>query len=130
MIEAGLFNLVSTTPAVAAICETRIYPLILPTGSKYPAATYQMISANPDPTLDTSGFQRWRIQYDCFGRTYADASGLRRALITALNGYVGVLSDGTHLQNAEFHNLTDFFNDASRTYRCMVEFHLYFTFNG
>lgn len=130
MIEAGISHLLVTTPAVEAICGTRIYPMILPTEPTYPAATYQMISANPDPTLDTSGFQRWRIQFDCFGRSYSDAAGLRGALITALNGYLGTLNDGTRLQNAEFHNLTDFFYDASRTYRCMVEFYVYFTFNS
>lgn len=130
MIEAGLFNLLSTTPAIEAICQTRIYPVVLPEEPTYPAATYQMISARAEPTFETSGFQRWRIQFDCFGVAYPDASGLRDALIKALNGYQGVLSDGTILQNADFIQLTDYFYDQARIFRCMVEFHLYFTFSN
>lgn len=130
-IDEGLWNLLTSTPAIAALCGTRIYPLTYPNNPTYPLMTYQIIAATPDPTLDTSGFQRWRIQFDCFDRNYrTGASALRTALIKALNGYQGVLSDGTNLQNAEFFNLTDFFNDDARAYRCMVEFYLYFTFGS
>lgn len=130
MIEVGLAALLNTTPAIQAICGARIYPVALLPNASYPALTFQLISATPDPTFDTSGFQRWRIQFDCFGEAYADASGLRKALIKTLNGYQGLLSDGTNLQNAEFLQLIDFFNDNARIFRCMVEFYLYFTFSS
>lgn len=130
MIDAGLFHLLSTATAITDICQTRIFPVLLPTGPDYPAVTYQLISATPQPTLNTSGFQRWRIQFDCWGKSYADAAGLRAALVKTLNGFQGVLSDGTRLQNADFLQLTDFFADDARVYRCMVEFYLYFTLSS
>lgn len=130
MIDAGLWHLLSTTAAITAICKTRIYPIILPPDPTWPAMTYQIIAATPEPTLDTAGFQRWRLQFDCWANTYADAASLRAALIRTLNGYQGTLSDGTLLQDAEFIQVTDFFADDARVYRCMVEFYLYFTFSS
>lgn len=128
MIEAGLFSLLSGTPAVAAIAGARIYPLVLPTDGELPAVTYQVVGARPDPTLQTSGFQRWRIQCDCWAEDYSAAAGLRDALTTALNGYQGTLSDGTILQNAELIQPIDHFDHEALQYRCTVEFYLYFDF--
>jgi hypothetical protein len=130
VIEDGLFNLLSTSTQIAALCKTRIYPVLLPTAPTYPAVRYQIISATPRPTLDTSGFQRWRIQFDCFGANYSDAASLRGALMKLLNGYQGVLSDGTNLQNVEFIQLMETFADDARTYKCSVEFYLYFCFSS
>lgn len=130
MIEQGLWHLLSTTTAITALCKTRIYPVILPTDPTYPALTYQMISVKADPTLDTSGLQRWRIQFDCWSSVYAEASSLRAALTKALNGYQGTLVDGTLLQNVDLVQITDFFADQARIFRCMAEFYLYFDFSN
>jgi hypothetical protein len=130
MIDAGIFTLLSTTAAITSICQTRIYPVILPTGPTLPALTYQLIAAKTNPTFETSGMQRWRIQFDCWAETYADAAGLRKALIQTLNGYQGTLSDGTVLQNADLQQIVDFFEDNARVFRCMVELYMYFNFSS
>jgi hypothetical protein len=111
MIDVGIFHLLSATAAITSLCEGRIYPTILPPGPTLPALTYRMISAKPSPTLTTSGFQRWRMQCDCFAETEAQAVGLREALRSTLEGYNGVLSDGTFLQDAQFVQLSDSFQD-------------------
>jgi hypothetical protein len=130
MIDVGIFQLLSTTAAITSLCETRIYPTVLPTGPTLPAVTYRMISAKPSPTLTTSGFQRWRMQCDCFAETRAQAAGLREALRSTLEGYNGVLSDGTFLQDAQFVQLSDDFQDDARVYRCLIEFFLSFNFTS
>ncbi|MGC1784453.1 MAG: DUF3168 domain-containing protein [Acidobacteriaceae bacterium] len=128
MIEAGLFTLLSTNAAIAALCGTRIYPAVRPTGATYPAMTYRVIAGRARPTLNTSGMQRFRMQFDCYGATYGDAVDLRAAVGRLLNGYQGLLSDGTFLQNGIFLGPLDDFQDDARIYCCGVEFYLMFDF--
>lgn len=130
MIEQGLWHLLSTAPAITALCKTRIYPVVLPTGPAYPCMTYQDIVAPQQPTLDTAGMQHWRLQFDCWGETFVDASNLRKALIDTLNGAQQTLSDGTVLQNARLNNLHSDFASASRTYRCIADITLDFNFSS
>lgn len=130
MIEQGLWQLLSTTSAIASLCGTRIYPVTLPTGPAYPCVLYKTIAAKPSPTLQTSGYQRWRIEFDCFAETYAGAAAVRSALRSTLEGFRGTLNDGTYLQDAQFIQLGDMFEDDARVYRCMVEFYLFFDFSS
>jgi hypothetical protein len=116
VIEAGLFHLLSTNAPIAALCATRIYPDILPTGAKYPAIRYARISRIPKPTLTTSGMQFLRMQFDCHGESKADAEALAAAVESLLTGYQGLLSDGTFVQNVLFLGGPSGFEDDARTY--------------
>ena len=130
MIQAGIFSLLSQNTSISALIGSRIYPVLLPEDSTLPAMTYHVIGGASMPTLSTSGMQRMRMQFDCWGQTYDDAATLRSTLISALNGYQGTLSDGTNLQFAQLIGPgTDFFEDAPRQFRCMCEFYLFFNFN-
>lgn len=127
-LPQGLFALLTGDSGVAALIATRMYPVELPEGEQLPALLYRFVGGKSSPTLTTSGMQRARVQFDCFGDTYDDASSLRAAVVGALNGYVGTLADGTELQNADVMGPgTDFFDDDPRSFRCMVEFYLYYT---
>lgn len=105
-----------------------ISAVLLPEKVTLPATTYQIIVGTSEPTFDTSGLQTTRVQFDCFGSSYADAYAAREALIQALNGYRGALVDGSFLQGALVITSVDFFADAPRQYRCMVEFYLMYNF--
>jgi hypothetical protein len=130
MIQTGLFSLITGFSSVSALIGTRLHPLSLREAETLPAMTYQLVGGSSDPTFETSGMQRLRVQFDCWGENYDDAAGLRDALIKALNGYQGLLSDGTYLQNADLISSigADYFEDMPRQYRCMVEFYFYFVF--
>lgn len=130
MINAGLFALLSTTSAISSICGTRIYPVVRPTGATYPALTYKLIAAKPSPTLQTSGYQRWRIEFNCFAGTYDQAAALRAALRSTLEGFNGILGDGTFLQDAQFIQLGEDFEDDPRIYCLMIEFYLFFNLSS
>lgn len=128
MIEAGLFHLLSTAPSVSALCGTRIYPDVRPTDPTYPLIEYKEIGGRGSPTWDTSGMQRDRFQFDCFGKTKADAAALRDALRKTLNGYNGLLSDGTILQNAILIGKGSSYTEDPRIYSCTMEFYLLYNF--
>lgn len=111
----------------------RVHPVLLPENEPLPAITYQVVGGSSEPTFETSGWQRLRLQVDVFGPYsrgrdgYRAASGIRETLVAALDGYAGVLSDGTMLQQVEYIQPIDGFQQDARQYRCGVEFYLYFT---
>jgi hypothetical protein len=79
----------------------RVYPRVLPKDAVLPAITYQVIPAvGPlkvhsdvhDGTGPPGGlFMRTRVQWDCWGDTYADAESLARELRHAIQGFSGMM---------------------------------------
>jgi hypothetical protein len=128
VIEQGIFSLLSTDSGVSSLAGTRIYPIELPEGATLPALVYKDVGGSSSPTLSTSGAQRLRLELDAYGNSFADAANLRKAVITALNGFQGVLSDGTNLLTADLINPgLSFFDDEPRQFRCMAEFYLLYS---
>lgn len=127
-LPGGIFSLLTADAGVAALVATRVFPVEVPEDVTLPALLYRFVGGTSSPTLMTSGMQKARVQFDCYGETYDDASALRNAVVAALNGYQGTLADGTLLQNAwALGPGTDFFEDDPRQFRCMVEFYLMYT---
>lgn len=126
MIEQGIYTLLAANSSIVAMVGTRISPVVLPENSSLPALTFHVVAGASTPTFETGGQQRLRLEFNCWGATYLDAITLRNTLVSALNGYQGLLSDGTYLQNANQLQNADFFDHDARLYRAMVEFYLYF----
>lgn len=134
MIEAGIDALLANTTSISNIIRGRVWPLFLPEEVAYPAMTYQVISHTQEPTFATSGMQKLRLQIDCWGDAspqcqtgYADAAGLRDAVVTLLNGYRGALPDGTYVQDAELEQSIDFYESGALAFRAMCEFSIFYT---
>lgn len=128
MIEAGLFTLFSQDAGVSAVVGDRIYPMLLPTSVRMPAITWQIVAGQTKPGLKTRGMQRWRLQVDCWGKTYLDAANARKAVIKLLDLHNAQLSDGTYLQAAVFIQPIDFYSGGDELFRLGAEFYLYFHF--
>lgn len=126
MIEQGIYSLLRNDAGVAALAGTRVFPVLLPESPTLPALTYQVVGGSSDQTFETSGYQRLRVQLDCWGESYADAVTLRAAVSKAVDGYQGPLSDGTFLLDAQTLQTADFFEQEARQYRAMLEVYLYF----
>lgn len=119
MVEQTLYTALSSSSAVTAICGTRIYPLVLPTEPTLPAIDYKFVAGANQPTMDTTGVQRYRVEVNCWGATYADAVNLRYAVVKALSGYQ---SGNTSIQ---YLMPEDFFEPDLLQYRALAEFHVY-----
>lgn len=129
MIEVGLVALLQADPTLSPLVGTRIYPVLLPPNQgagPFPALTYQVVSGSSEPTFETSGFITLRMQFDCWGRNYSDAAILRKTLVQVLNGFRGALTDGTFLEDAQFIQPIDFYEQSILLYRCAVEFYFRF----
>jgi hypothetical protein len=127
---SGIVALLAGEETISGLVGNRISPILIPEGCTLPAVSYQVVGGSSAPTFNTSGMQKLRVQFDCHARHYKIADAVREALRSFLNGYYGLLADGTYLQNAEFLQPIDYFDNDSRQYRCGLEFYLYFTFSG
>lgn len=121
MIEQTLSTVLSTAPAITAICGTRIYPLVLPGDPTLPAITYQIIASVTTPSLATStGLTRTRMQFDAFASSYGDAATLRQAILnTLLDAQIAGIQNITHLSSS------DLFDHEALQYIARIELYIY-----
>ena len=130
MIESGLYSLITANAGFVALAADRLYPLVLPdslTASTTlpPSATYQVISSITDYTNDGStGCTKARIQFDCLASDYADAKNLTDAIRLVLDGYAGILPDGTPVAGTWVINVTDSYSQDTRLYRVSTDYRI------
>jgi hypothetical protein len=128
MLAAGLYALLAGEATIAAIVGDRIEPVELTIGQTMPAMTYKFVGGSSEPTLETDGFQRQRVEFRSFGETHLQADTLRETVRQFLNGFQGQLGDGTFLQNVQLVQGNDGFEQYSREFGLMSEYYFYFTF--
>jgi hypothetical protein len=136
MLEIGIAQLVlgssAKALAVQAIIGTRFYPVTLPEDPLYPCASYQLISDVPDYLLKgQQGIEVKRIQVDTWSggatnASYLDAKNAQGALRALLEGYVGLLSDGTRIAGVFVHDAVDLFEQDARAYRTRTDYLIHF----
>ena len=119
MIEQSIYSALTTCPPIIAITTAqRIYPVALPQDTTDPALTFRISQTIEEPTLETSGLEKLRVQIDSWANDYFDAANLRAALVSAFNGY----------QDAAFTalliNKADYFEPDLLKYRCVSEWHI------
>lgn len=99
-LNGALRTILTGNGGVAALVATRVYALTAPQDDLLPDVTYQRIGGDhvhawgADP-----GLIRAEVQVDCWGRTLAETSAVRDAVLAALNRYGGT-ADGTVIQEA------------------------------
>lgn len=118
MLPEGFVSLLLQQSAISTAVGDRIQPIPAPEDlAQYPLITYQSPSDRP---LDQnfggpSGVTEMRVVFDCLALRYLDARTLARAVKTALNGFSGNLTDGSHVEDVET-GMVDRFEDGSRVY--------------
>jgi hypothetical protein len=120
MIETDLFTVLSTATAITALASTRVYPVALPTDPTLPAMTYMFVGGSGQPSFNTRGMQRARVEINSWGDTYSDAVTLREAVIQTLAGYSDENFSAMYMQS------TDFFDHELLQYRAMAEFYVFY----
>jgi hypothetical protein len=102
MIEAGLYQLLASTPDVNT-ATSGIYPVILPESVVFPesssatsvtALTYRALSSVPTYTLDGTPMITTRVEYTAWSSTYATAKTASEAIRSTLDRYTGTLPNG------------------------------------
>lgn len=130
MIEEGLVKLVQGDASVAAIATAGGGFLVdLPKNQTLPSWTHQVITGPGEYTLTgRQSLRKRRVQIDCFAADPDDAVNLAAAIDAVLDGFRGTLTDAdsTVVQGCFRSDLIDFFDDAPRTNRRMLEYEIWF----
>jgi hypothetical protein len=119
--ETAMRSTILALPAVAAIIETRLYPVTLPQGAGLPAMTYTVVSGvGESDTQSGPGVQRRRIQFDCWAATYQAACGLADALTAGSAAKANVLGLASFLDNT-----VDQYEPETQRWRRIVDMLVY-----
>lgn len=128
-MKEALRALLLSDPGVTALIDTRVSWGMLSRKSALPALVLTRISGGHDYVMQgTSPPFEARVQADCWGRTYADATALSRAVKAALSGYSG--SEGNTVFQGVFldaeHELPDDATEAVDVlYRVCLDFRIW-----
>lgn len=132
MIEQGLVGLVQADAAVRAIAPTGGFLSTLPKDFAQASWTHKVVSQPTSAGLTTvKGLTMRRVQIDCYGTAAsqgADTIHLAVAINNVLEGFRGTLGDpdATYVDSIFLSDVMDFFDDAGRTYRRMLEYEIWF----
>jgi uncharacterized protein DUF3168 len=121
-------QLVQGTSAVKAIATAGGFLAELPKDQALPSWSYTTVADSADYVLaGPVDLGSWNVQIDCYAATRERAVLLAAAIDAVLNGYAGTLADPdrTGVQGIFRINKQDFFDDARRTYRRMLEYELW-----
>lgn len=119
MIESLFYSLLLESASLSSMCGgANIFPLVLPDSPTFPAITFRFVGGTANPTLNTSGLTRYRVEVNCWGNTYSSAVKLRHTVKTALNGYYDA-----NMSIQWTHNL-DLFDHEILEYRAVSEYYL------
>ena len=129
MIEQGLVLLLGSDPTVTSIAAVGGFFAQLPKDQALPSWSYLGVSDKAHYTF--AGLvltSSRRLQIDCYGYTAADVILLAGAIDRILSGFKGTLTDPdeTVVQGAFRTQQIDFYDEASRTFRRMLEYEVWF----
>lgn len=118
-IQEALRTELATSAGVTALVSTRIYPIIPPRTTPYPAITYQLIS---DPQWYINGgnnnLYSPRIQINCYAQDYTSCVTLAAAVRTELENFTGTLGGdgGVAVQWIYYNDEGDNFDEAAELF--------------
>jgi hypothetical protein len=116
LFEDGLFTFLSSDSGVQALVGTArgdgtkgVFPTLAPDAATLPYCVYVQVSAEPVLAFEgVNRFQYSRYRFSCYGATFKSAKQLARAIVSALNGFLGTWSNGIQIQGSylelEAHN--------------------------
>lgn len=80
--EADLYAHLLGDAAITAMTGSRVYPVLRPQDSAFPAVVYTRVSGTPQQSLDgfTSGLNNFRMQLDCYATRFDQCRLLAEAV--------------------------------------------------
>lgn len=125
MIEHFIFQLLSNDAGVAAIVESRIYPVLLPQNPVWPCVGYNVEHGQEGKTFDGQGTaQEANVEIDCWSENHAGMLDLFEAVKAALKNYSGTLA-GVTVDAIYINSTLPMFEDSVEKYRYSISLSLF-----
>ncbi len=123
-MEAAITSLLTSNAGVTALVGSRVQWALRPDARALPALSLHRIGGERDRTMSgRTGLVSSSLQIDCWGRTYAEAKALSRAVILALP-HAQTVVGGVVLQGIFPDREADSFegNDPTPLFRTRLDF--------
>jgi len=85
-IESSIYSRLTAYAGVSDLVSTRIYPVVMPQGTTFPAITYQTNTREKNPTFGAdSTISSKEMRITSWADTYSEAKDLADEVLGALN---------------------------------------------
>jgi hypothetical protein len=128
MIESALRTRILGDAGISALIGTRIFPLILPQATSFPALTYQRISGERMHSHDgPSGLAGPRIQIDTWATSYIGAKQLADLIRQRIDGFKGTVGSD-EIEGIFMDTEREFYEDGDllKLFRVSMDFFVYY----
>lgn len=113
-IEEAIYSYLSGESGITDLVGTRIYPLVLPQNTEYPAITYYRVSGPEHHDKDVA---YPRIQLTAWAETYEEAKTVAAEVKAALQRFKGTMGvPGVVVIQGVFQNDMDLYDNETGVY--------------
>lgn len=130
LLDSPTVTILGTTQQRQALdsqgrATTGIFAASMPESAVLPAIVFTDIHSEDTMTMDgPDPFTMTRMQFSCYGATYADAKHLARAIRNLFENFQGTLADQSQVDSMRRIGEVDAFEDAPFSYAAHVDFEI------
>jgi hypothetical protein len=121
-IETSIYSRLTAYAGVADLVSTRVYPVVMPQNTSFPAITYQTNAREKNPTFGAdSTISNKEMRITSWASTYSGAKDLAAEVLAALNRW----SSGD-VQEVFHEDEGDTYNEELDKYGVYMDFTVWF----
>jgi hypothetical protein len=119
IIEEAIYTYLSGEAGITNLVDQRIYPMILPQDTDYPALTYMRISGLEHHDIEVA--YPW-FQISCWAKSYSEAKGLANEIKMAFQRFKGKMggAQGVDVVQGVYLNDRDLYDNETQVYHIPV----------
>jgi hypothetical protein len=122
MINAVIYNRLSTSTEVTNLVSTRIFPQAAPLNTDYPLIVYTLTSKVPTNTKDMpSVLDVSRFQIDVYAKAHEEAGNINDKIRLALEGTTGTIA-GHIIDSIYFERESEGYDNDQEFYRISSDY--------
>jgi hypothetical protein len=127
-LKKGIKDLLRADTTIAGMVGTRVRIGRKPKDTDHPDILVTVVASDYIKTLNgVNATEMRRLQIDCWGNDTKQADELATAVHKLLNGYKGVLSEGTAVQSCLPNSDVDLDDEDGKVSGVAVDFNVWFT---
>jgi hypothetical protein len=127
-LKKGLKDLLLANTTIAGMVGTRVRVGRKPKDTDYPTIVITVVASEHVKTLNgVNATSLRRAQIDCWGNNPKEADDLATACHALLDGYKGVLSEGTAVQSSLPNSDVDLDDEDGKVSGVAVDFTIWYT---
>lgn len=131
MIEQAFRGLLAANTGLSALVGAKIYPLVVPQNTAYPAVVYQVISKIPNSEpcqgeQHSENVQQARMQVSIYAEKYEQIVAIDEAIRSALDYYKGTVGT-VQISSLRFLSARDLYAQEALVYHRAIDYRIIYS---